>query len=143
MVWFWSPALRLVGPHGRPRPAVPQEGRQRGSGGSGACPGGTLNGRKTGVLPPDQLVQSPPTLISLQVFLGLHRIRDKHRSNSRSVDRILLHPHFGPSNYNNDIALLKLVRRVEFSSNVRPVCLPPAPHQVGECPRPMCQVDLC
>ncbi|XP_078785950.1 mannan-binding lectin serine protease 1 isoform X3 [Oryzias latipes] len=65
----------------------------------------------------------------VKVFLGLHRIRDKHLSTGRLVNRILLHPHFEPSNYNNDIALLRLGGRVEFSSNVRPVCLPPAHRQ--------------
>ncbi|RVE65324.1 hypothetical protein OJAV_G00134990 [Oryzias javanicus] len=72
----------------------------------------------------------------VQVFLGLHRVRDKHRSTSRSVDRILLHPRFEPSNYNNDIALLRLGGRVEFSSNIRPVCLPPAARQDLPVPAP-------
>ncbi|MEQ2215911.1 hypothetical protein XENOCAPTIV_007667 [Xenoophorus captivus] len=66
----------------------------------------------------------------LQVFLGLHSIRDKHSSTSRSVDQIFLHPDFQPNNYNNDIALLRLSERVEFNRMVLPICLPPAHSQV-------------
>lgn len=91
---------------------------------------------------PELMLSLTPMLFSLQVFLGLHRIRDKHLSTGRLVNRILLHPHFEPSNYNNDIALLRLGGRVEFSSNVRPVCLPPAHRQVGKTYWPQSQVDL-
>ncbi|MEQ2166029.1 hypothetical protein GOODEAATRI_023335 [Goodea atripinnis] len=63
------------------------------------------------------------------VFLGLHSIRDKHSSTSRSVDQIFLHPDFQPNNYNNDIALLRLSERVEFNRMVLPICLPPAHSQ--------------
>ncbi|MEQ2253424.1 hypothetical protein ILYODFUR_031931, partial [Ilyodon furcidens] len=65
----------------------------------------------------------------VKVFLGLHSIRDKHSSTSRSVDQIFLHPDFQPSNYNNDIALLRLSERVEFNRMVLPICLPPAHSQ--------------
>uniref|UniRef100_A0A3Q2D7J6 MBL associated serine protease 1 n=1 Tax=Cyprinodon variegatus TaxID=28743 RepID=A0A3Q2D7J6_CYPVA len=77
----------------------------------------------------------------VKVFLGLHSIRDKHLSTSRSVDQIFLHPDFQPNNYDNDIALLRLSQRVEFNRLIRPVCLPPAhredhpssllPHSLG------------
>ncbi|KAK5600861.1 hypothetical protein CRENBAI_008504 [Crenichthys baileyi] len=65
----------------------------------------------------------------VKVFLGLHSIRDKHSSTSRSVDQIFLHPDFQPNNYNNDIALLRLSERVEFNRMVLPICLPPAHSQ--------------
>uniref|UniRef100_A0A3Q2P6C1 MBL associated serine protease 1 n=1 Tax=Fundulus heteroclitus TaxID=8078 RepID=A0A3Q2P6C1_FUNHE len=73
----------------------------------------------------------------VKVFLGLHSIKDKHSSTSRSVDQIFLHPNFQPNNYNNDIALLRLSEPAEYNRLVRPVCLPPdlpsplLPHSLG------------
>uniref|UniRef100_A0A3Q2ZR90 MBL associated serine protease 1 n=1 Tax=Kryptolebias marmoratus TaxID=37003 RepID=A0A3Q2ZR90_KRYMA len=69
----------------------------------------------------------------VKVFLGLHRVQDKHLSTSHSVDQIVLHPDFQPSNYNNDIALLRLSQRAELNKLVRPVCLPP-PERQGDPP---------
>lgn len=68
----------------------------------------------------------------LQVFLGLHDAGDKRSATNRSVERIILHPHFEPDNYNNDIALLRLSQRVEFNELIRPVCLPPPHLKVGQ-----------
>ncbi|KAM4589388.1 mannan-binding lectin serine protease 1 [Fundulus diaphanus] len=65
----------------------------------------------------------------VKVFLGLHSIKDKHSSTSRSVDQIFLHPNFQPNNYNNDIALLRLSEPAEYNRLVRPVCLPPVHRQ--------------
>ncbi|KAM6892529.1 mannan-binding lectin serine protease 1, partial [Xenentodon cancila] len=67
----------------------------------------------------------------VKVFLGLHSIRKKHESTSRSVDQVILHPDFQPNNYNNDIALMRLTERVDFSWVIRPVCLPP-PYREGD-----------
>ncbi|XP_021933991.1 venom protease-like isoform X2 [Zootermopsis nevadensis] len=41
-----------------------------------------------------------------------------------SVDSIHIHPNYKPPKYYNDIAILKLSRRAEYSRYVRPVCLP-------------------
>ncbi|XP_061575933.1 mannan-binding lectin serine protease 1 [Cololabis saira] len=71
----------------------------------------------------------------VQVFLGLLSIKDQQGSTSRTVNRILLHPDFQPSNYNNDVALLRLEEPLDFSPLVRPVCLPP-PHRQGDPPSP-------
>ncbi|XP_008307430.1 mannan-binding lectin serine protease 1 isoform X1 [Cynoglossus semilaevis] len=60
----------------------------------------------------------------VKVFLGLHDANNKHKADSRSVDKVVLHPHFQPNNYNNDIALIRLTEAVEFNSYIRPVCLP-------------------
>ncbi|XP_058489035.1 mannan-binding lectin serine protease 1 isoform X2 [Solea solea] len=60
----------------------------------------------------------------VKVYFGLHDTRDKHQAVSRSVDEVILHPDFQPNNYNNDIALLRLSKRVEFNNVTRPVCLP-------------------
>ncbi|KAF3693460.1 Mannan-binding lectin serine protease 1 [Channa argus] len=72
----------------------------------------------------------------IKVFLGLLNARDKRLSMSRSVDHIFLHPDFQPSNYNNDIALLKLRDQVEFNNVIRPVCLP-LPHNQDDPPSPV------
>lgn len=66
------------------------------------------------------------------MFLGLTDARDKHSATSRSVEQIILHPHFQPANYDNDIALLRLSQKVEFTELIRPVCLPPQHQQVGQ-----------
>ncbi|XP_059482706.1 trypsin-1-like [Neocloeon triangulifer] len=42
----------------------------------------------------------------------------------RAVSAIIRHKNFDGTNYNHDIALLKLRRPVTFSKQVRPVCLP-------------------
>uniref|UniRef100_A0A671MHR0 Mannan-binding lectin serine protease 1-like n=1 Tax=Sinocyclocheilus anshuiensis TaxID=1608454 RepID=A0A671MHR0_9TELE len=58
------------------------------------------------------------------VHLGLTDVRDKHLATNRSVAKVILHPHFDPQNYNNDIALVKLSQEVVLSALIRPVCLP-------------------
>ena len=41
----------------------------------------------------------------------------------RAVISIIKHKGFDTSSYNNDIALLKLRKAVEFTKNIRPICL--------------------
>ncbi|XP_044057497.1 mannan-binding lectin serine protease 1 isoform X1 [Siniperca chuatsi] len=72
----------------------------------------------------------------VKVFLGLHDAGDKRLATNCSVEEIFLHPDFQPNNYNNDVALLRLRDRVEFSELIRPVCLPP-PHHKNEPPTPL------
>uniref|UniRef100_A0A8C1ZAK2 Mannan-binding lectin serine peptidase 1 n=2 Tax=Cyprinus carpio TaxID=7962 RepID=A0A8C1ZAK2_CYPCA len=60
----------------------------------------------------------------IRVHLGLTDVRDKHLATNRSVAKIILHPHFDPQNYNNDIALVKLSQEVVLSALIQPVCLP-------------------
>lgn len=72
----------------------------------------------------------------LQVFLGLHDANNKHKADSRSVDKVVLHPHFQPNNYNNDIALIRLTEAVEFNSYIRPVCLPSPNDEVRDIDQP-------
>lgn len=43
---------------------------------------------------------------------------------TRKIAEIIKHSSYDPSNYNNDIALLKLDSDVEFSDILQPVCLP-------------------
>ncbi|XP_056139619.1 mannan-binding lectin serine protease 1 [Lampris incognitus] len=67
----------------------------------------------------------------VKVYLGLHDVRDKQLATKCSVDNIILHPDFQPRNYDNDIALVRLSKGVEFSPVVRPICLPPPQRQDG------------
>lgn len=71
----------------------------------------------------------------IRVHLGLHNIRSKHQAINRTVERVILHPHFNPRNYNNDIALVKLSQPVPLGRLAMPVCLPP-PGQNDSLPQP-------
>uniref|UniRef100_A0AAR5PNW0 Peptidase S1 domain-containing protein n=1 Tax=Dendroctonus ponderosae TaxID=77166 RepID=A0AAR5PNW0_DENPD len=42
----------------------------------------------------------------------------------RAVSSIIRHRNFDTDSYNHDIALLKLRKSVEFTKNIRPICLP-------------------
>ncbi|XP_077421351.1 mannan-binding lectin serine protease 1 isoform X2 [Vanacampus margaritifer] len=59
---------------------------------------------------------------------------DKQASAVLAVSRVLVHPDFRPSDFDNDIALLELSVRVELNHVVHPVCLPPPPQ--GDAPAP-------
>lgn len=41
----------------------------------------------------------------------------------RKVERVMKHPRYSQTNYNNDIALVKLVEPVKFEGILNPVCL--------------------
>ncbi|KAE8744207.1 hypothetical protein FOCC_FOCC009127 [Frankliniella occidentalis] len=43
----------------------------------------------------------------------------------RKVARVIKHPGYSDSTFNNDIALLRLDRALEFDETLRPACLPP------------------
>lgn len=62
-----------------------------------------------------------------QVLAGVVDVRDKRASAVLAVSQVLVHPDFCPSDFDNDIALLKLSTRAELNRVVRPVCLPPPP----------------
>ena len=62
----------------------------------------------------------------IQIILGSHRLSDitnKDRQD-RKVAKWWLHDSFKAKTYSNDIALIHMDRKVRFSSNIRPVCLP-------------------
>lgn len=44
-----------------------------------------------------------------------------------NVSRIRQHPDFKKDTYQNDISLLRMSRRVRFTENIRPICLPKSP----------------
>jgi len=43
---------------------------------------------------------------------------------SMEVDEVIVHPKFNPFNFEHDIALIRLKKRVRFSRDLFPVCLP-------------------
>ncbi|XP_061828448.1 mannan-binding lectin serine protease 1 [Nerophis lumbriciformis] len=61
----------------------------------------------------------------IKVFVGLVDKRDQHSAPGHSVDEVVLHPDFRPSDYSDDIAMVRLSTRVELNAAARPVCLPP------------------
>ncbi|KAG2462491.1 MASP1 protease, partial [Polypterus senegalus] len=58
------------------------------------------------------------------IYLGLHDVRNKTDAINRTAEKIVLHERFDPKNYNNDIALVKLKKKVKMSQFIMPVCLP-------------------
>ncbi|XP_049634302.1 suppressor of tumorigenicity 14 protein [Suncus etruscus] len=63
-------------------------------------------------------------------FLGLH---DQSKRNAAGVQklglkRIIRHPSFNDYTFDYDIALLELEKSAEYSSTVRPICLPDTTH---------------
>lgn len=63
-------------------------------------------------------------------FLGLHDQSKRSASGvqERKLKRIISHPFFNDFTYDYDIAVLELEQPVEYSSTVRPICLPAASH---------------
>ncbi|XP_047459421.1 plasminogen activator, urokinase a [Mugil cephalus] len=67
----------------------------------------------------------------LSVFLGKNAINDTDTDKEQSfdVEKIIVHPQYSDSNYDNDIALLKIKSksggRAVKTNSVRTVCLPP------------------
>jgi len=64
---------------------------------------------------------------NLVVALGEHNIRqdiESHQVQGIKVERVIKRPDYDTSSINNDIALLRLEKEVEFSPSVVPACLP-------------------
>lgn len=63
----------------------------------------------------------------IRVILGDHdqTITSESAAIMRAVSAIVRHRSFDTESYNNDIALLKLRKPVNFSKIIKPVCLPP------------------
>ncbi|XP_051934401.1 mannan-binding lectin serine protease 1 isoform X2 [Hippocampus zosterae] len=72
----------------------------------------------------------------IKVLAGTVDVRDKRASALLAVSRVLVHPDFCPSDFDNDIALLKLSTRAELNRVVRPVCLPLPPQSDISAPPP-------
>ena len=42
----------------------------------------------------------------------------------RKVSTVLVHPYWNKGTYDNDLALLKMDKKVTFSTTLQPICLP-------------------
>ncbi|XP_050311500.1 trypsin-1 isoform X2 [Anthonomus grandis grandis] len=62
----------------------------------------------------------------IRVILGDHDMSTTADvpAKMRAVSAIIRHRNFDTDTYNHDIALLKLRKKVDFSSSIRPICLP-------------------
>ncbi|NP_001071205.1 ST14 transmembrane serine protease matriptase b [Danio rerio] len=63
-----------------------------------------------------------------EVYLGLHNQGETSKSTQRSVLRIIPHPQYDHSSYDNDIALMELDNAVTLNQNIWPICLPDPTH---------------
>ncbi|XP_046406915.1 trypsin-4-like [Ischnura elegans] len=65
----------------------------------------------------------------IKVVLGAHdrtaiRLSGAGDAVVRRIARVAMHPDFDPMTFDNDIAIITIDQPVEFSSKIRPVCLP-------------------
>uniref|UniRef100_A0A670ZN55 Peptidase S1 domain-containing protein n=1 Tax=Pseudonaja textilis TaxID=8673 RepID=A0A670ZN55_PSETE len=67
----------------------------------------------------------------VNVYLGLHDVRNKIDAVNRTVEEIILHESFDIQNYNHDIALVKLKEKVTMGPYIMPVCVPQDPRESG------------
>lgn len=63
----------------------------------------------------------------IQVILGAHNIRELEPTQIVVTStNIIVHPDFNPSNYNNDIGLVRFPNAIVFNSHIQSVTLPSA-----------------
>lgn len=69
----------------------------------------------------------------MTVNLGDHNIRTTYETQHvvKKVKRVVRHRSFDSRTLYNDVALLTLETPVQYSSNVRPICLPRSSHSFG------------
>lgn len=60
---------------------------------------------------------------SLGFIGGMVDAQDKN-SVKMETEKIIVHPNYKEPSFNNDIALVKMSKRIPLSENLRPVCLP-------------------
>lgn len=63
----------------------------------------------------------------IRVILGAHKLDSLNSTTGvqkRNVSKVIRHPDFIIETFNNDVALLKLDKPVQFTQTVSPICLP-------------------
>lgn len=63
---------------------------------------------------------------AIDVFLGAHNVREaseEGRLEFAAAD-FFAHPEYNPSTIKNDIGLIRLPQAINFTDNIRPICLP-------------------
>ncbi|XP_070596615.1 transmembrane protease serine 12-like [Erythrolamprus reginae] len=67
------------------------------------------------------------------VVIGLHQIgKDYSHTIRRRIKAIHIHPNFVKETYDNDIAVIILVRSIKFNDYVHPICLPTTNLSINE-----------
>lgn len=62
---------------------------------------------------------------SIKVLLGEHNVQQSYDGAFKAgVTKITVHPDYNSNTMDHDFALVRLAQPVQFSSSVRPVCLP-------------------
>merc|ERR1712061_130635 len=62
---------------------------------------------------------------NIKLVIGDHdRTETEPFQEIRTIERVFIRPDFVKRTFNNDIALIKLNRKLQFSDHIRPVCLP-------------------
>ena len=61
----------------------------------------------------------------IDVVLGVHdqNVYEPTQMTFR-VTKAIVHPNYDPESRDNDIALLRLSKKVIFNANIQPICLP-------------------
>ena len=64
--------------------------------------------------------------LEVRVLLGAHNIKDNKEEGRIDLSTMMFftHPEYNPSLLQNDIALIHLINPIDFTSRIRPVCLP-------------------
>ncbi|XP_065576658.1 serine proteinase stubble-like isoform X2 [Artemia franciscana] len=88
-----------------------------------SCGGALINRRW--IITAAHCVHNTPSS-SLRVRLGEYNIKSSgpYPSEDFDIDRKEVHPNYKPEDFQNDIALVRLTRDVQYRENILPVCLP-------------------
>jgi len=68
------------------------------------------------------------TPTSLYLTLGDYDLSNAHEQANYvpTVERVIVHPQYSRTTLRNDLAVLKLTKKIPFRKNIRPICLAPA-----------------